>query len=391
MTDRNRHRVTLAEVIVIALLSILGAKALQIWTPSFLAKDAPSVSGPAAEPETTPVPGEEEIYRTLYEALAAGEREIVFDFDCADGIFGIYQKVLADHPELFWLPGGGSMTKKTSGYETTVFFAPDCPLSDGEILSRSAEMEERAREILARCAEGETLWDRLLILHDILADECDYDTETAALLLADSRNADDAVMQSSSAYGCLCSRKAVCSGYAAAFQLLASRLGAECRRVQGTELSAGAPHEWNIVRFGEDYVHVDVTWDDPIFTGGSEGGRSYDYFCITTAEIEKTHRIAEPESLPPCVSEVYGYYRRFGYELEEYGFGEVSDLVARQLEDGAERIYLKFPDAETAQKALDDLLGEKTLFSVPAVKELGFHSAGGSASELGTVCLWLSE
>ena len=63
MTDRNRHRVSLAEIIVIALLSILGAKALQIWTPSFLEKDAPSVSGPAAEPETTPVPGEEEISR----------------------------------------------------------------------------------------------------------------------------------------------------------------------------------------------------------------------------------------------------------------------------------------------------------------------------------------
>ncbi|MBQ3955405.1 MAG: hypothetical protein II680_05910 [Clostridia bacterium] len=300
MTDRNRHRVSLAEVIVIALLSILGAKALQIWTPSFLAKDAPSVSGPAAEPESAPVPGEEEIYRTLYEALAAGEREIVFDFDCADGIFGIYQKVLADHPELFWLPGGGSMTKKTSGYETTVFFAPDCPLSDGEILSRSAEMEERAREILARCAEGETLWDRLLILHDILADECDYDTETAALLLADSRIADDAVMQSSSAYGCLCSRKAVCSGYAAAFQLLASRLGAECRRVQGTELSAGAPHEWNIVRIGEDYVHVDVTWDDPIFTGGSEGGRSYDYFCITTGRSKRPTGSRSPNPFPPA-------------------------------------------------------------------------------------------
>ena len=196
----------------------------------------------------------------------------------------------------------------------------------------------------------------------------------------------DAVSRSTGAYGCLVDRLAVCSGYAAAFQLLAARIGIPCMRVQGTETKTGAPHEWNVVELDGEWTHIDVTWDDPVAVGESfEGVCSYDYFCVTTDEIAQTH-VFDASSVPPCESDTYSWYRVNGLTLDAYDPDAAAELIARQV-GGC--IRLKFPDEEALAPAVEDLIERRKIFDIPAVREQNVRSLRYTASDMGTLTVWL--
>ena len=61
------------------------------------------------------------------------------------------------------------------------------------------------------------------------------------------------------AYGALCTGKAVCQGYAVLFYRLCKEAGLSVRVISGT--GNGGPHAWNIVRIGSKYYNMDCTWD----------------------------------------------------------------------------------------------------------------------------------
>ena len=61
------------------------------------------------------------------------------------------------------------------------------------------------------------------------------------------------------AYGALCTGKAVCQGYAVLFYRLCKEAELSVRIISGT--GNGGPHGWNIVRIGSKYYNMDCTWD----------------------------------------------------------------------------------------------------------------------------------
>ena len=68
------------------------------------------------------------------------------------------------------------------------------------------------------------------------------------------------------AYGALVKGEAVCQGYAAAFNLLMQHLGIPVVNDYGN--SDSEPHVWNQVRIDGEWFYVDVTFNDPVTTGG---------------------------------------------------------------------------------------------------------------------------
>ena len=391
----TRHkRITFPEVLVLALLAVLAAYLLQRYAGEEAGgfgetaeRIAQTETSTAQEPPPSIAWDEDTLIAELCRGIEDEEAAITFPYDCTGSLFDAFHRVLADHPEYFWLTGSGSYTKKISETGTTVVFTPDTLIPREEIDRRRAALQERVDEILARAEAYPTDYERLLFLHDLLVDDTDYDTETADGMTGAVTS--DAVSQATGVFGCLVNRRAVCSGYAAAYQLLLARLGIPCRRVQGTETQTGEAHEWNIVCLAGDWVHVDVTWDDPVFTGdmnGADGWRSYDYFCVTTDEIARTH-IFEQDSIPPCVTDAYGYYQVNGLTLGEYAYDTASALISRQV--GADCIRLKFPDEDALVPAVTDLIERRKIFDIPAVKSSGARSLRYSASDMGSLTVWL--
>ena len=66
------------------------------------------------------------------------------------------------------------------------------------------------------------------------------------------------------AYGALVDTETMCVGYALAFQMVANRLGGTAITVYGFggTQDDGEYHNWNMVKAGNNWYHLDVTWDD---------------------------------------------------------------------------------------------------------------------------------
>lgn len=109
------------------------------------------------------------------------------------------------------------------------------------------------------------------------------------------------------AYGALVNHRAVCSGYAKAFDLLAKKSGLSAIVVTGeatNTLNYKAPHAWNQIYLDGEWYNVDVTFEDPI----TEIEMGYDelfnnYINITDAEISADH---VRENGHTCTATKYG-------------------------------------------------------------------------------------
>ncbi len=131
--------------------------------------------------------------------------------------------------------------------------------------------ERRVAEILAETVfPGMTQLEIALSVHDYLAVNAQYD-ETKTYY---------------EGYDLLVRGTAVCNGYAEAYMDLLKRAGVECTYV----VSEIMDHGWNQVKLGDDWYHVDVTWDDP--SQDRQGNVEHTYFLLSDEAIgslEKPH------------------------------------------------------------------------------------------------------
>lgn len=112
------------------------------------------------------------------------------------------------------------------------------------------EIEARASELDAMLAAVPEDVDKVLALHDYFVYNSTYDLSDNLPTGSDSFNT----------AGVLMNGRAVCQGYTYAFMYFMNRAGVECHCAVSTPMN----HSWNIVRLGDAYYHVDLTWDDPV-------------------------------------------------------------------------------------------------------------------------------
>ena len=186
----------------------------------------------------------------------------------------VFEAVYNDHPELFWLETGYTCKYLRTGQCVEIL------LQFNETTNYLAEarqnFEARAEEILTQARQLGSDSQKEQYVHDALVDFVEYDAGSD---------------MNQSAYSALVNGRSVCAGYARTFQYLMQQLDIPCYYCTGY---SGEDHAWNIVRLGQDYYNVDVTWDD---TEPS----TYDYYNKSDAEFASTHvRRGLSVYLPAC-------------------------------------------------------------------------------------------
>ncbi|MBR3791928.1 MAG: hypothetical protein IKK18_04430, partial [Clostridia bacterium] len=94
--------------------------------------------------------------------------------------------------------------------------------------------------------QTDDLLGRLLLLHDKLIEDCEYDADTK--------------IESFSLYSVFAKKEMVCQGYAQAMYFIGRELGLEMEFCMSYEIG----HIWNYVKIDNEYYHIDATWDDPV-------------------------------------------------------------------------------------------------------------------------------
>ena len=103
-------------------------------------------------------------------------------------------------------------------------------------------------------------------IHDYLIKTVTYDEEYEE---------GDIVTTSNKANGALIEKVALCSGYTDAFALFMDKLGIKNFKVSTDN------HVWNVIYFNDQWLHVDVTWDDD----ETNNKTAYYFFLIDTEDL----------------------------------------------------------------------------------------------------------
>ncbi len=119
-----------------------------------------------------------------------------------------------------------------------------------EYTDPAAMTAEVDRAVKAFVPEGDTLYRRLLSIHDFICSSTVYDPSGSYIY---------------GAYGALVDNRSVCEGYAEAFKLLCDQNDIDCILVTGAGITSSGRenHMWNYVRMEDGrWYAVDATWDD---------------------------------------------------------------------------------------------------------------------------------
>lgn len=122
-------------------------------------------------------------------------------------------------------------------------------------------------------------YEKIKVIHDYIINNAKYDVKR--------NNENISQYNSYIAYGPLIEGYATCNGYTDAMALFLNKLGYKNFKIATTPDDKNLTgHIWNAVYLNNKWLHLDVTWDDPV----SEDGKDYllhKYFLITDEELKK--------------------------------------------------------------------------------------------------------
>ena len=135
-----------------------------------------------------------------------------------------------------------------------------------------------------------------------------------------------------------------------------NQLGFPVIYVTGTK-DTGEAHGWNMVKCGENYYNVDVTWGDPIFAEGESGEYNlpadliyYDFLCTSDADFSNTHQSDVKAVLPACNATDLEYYRLNGRYMDTFDPEQILWKMEEDIAQTKESSEFKF--------ATDELMGQ---------------------------------
>lgn len=296
---------------------------------------------------------EQDLYLEILDALLYFRENVRLSSCDKELISRIFQCVLNDHPEIFYVEGYtyteytlGSLLKK-------ITFTGSYSISQEDAAEKQRKIEDYVNRCLAGIPEDADEYERVKYVYEYLIQHTDYDVAAK-----DSQNICSVFLE----------KRSVCQGYAKATQYLLNRAGIFSTLVLG-RVVGGEGHAWNLVRIDGAYYYVDTTWGDASYQAvGSSypAGKiptiNYDYLCVTTGQMEQTHTFDNVVELPLCTSTEANYYVREGFYFEEWDEERIDALFADSYRRGDPYVTLKCAGPAVYQKMREALIEEQGIF-----------------------------
>lgn len=257
----------------------------------------------------------------VYDALAKGLKDAKAgieinltgkNIDFNNDLGKIIDMAYSDYPEYFWFNGAWGAGISSNGTTTILTLNPTYTITGPALSSAKNAYNSKVSE-LTNGLSGKSDYEKSKIIHDRLIDTVTYV----------STNNDQ------NAYGALVEGKAVCNGYARAYQHLMNEAGIPTWYVRGASINPATNtqigHAWNLVKLDGKWYYTDVTWDD-------QGENTfYEYLNVTTAKMKQDHTLdAEYEKLvPQATATDANFYKKEGREFAQYDQAKLVELLKK--------------------------------------------------------------
>lgn len=329
--------------------------------------------------DTLPV-DQKALYDEILEGLEQREQEAELSTVDESTLSKVFQCVMNDHPEIFYVDGYSYTKYKTGTEITRITFQGNYLYEDAEIADRELKIDQIVTEIFDGMPAGLDDYGTVKYLYEYVIEHTQYNLDAP-----DSQNICSVFLNGES----------VCQGYAKALQYLLQEAGLESTLVLGY-VESGDGHAWDLVQMDGDWYYVDPTWGDASYqieegTGDYDVAETpnmnYDYLGVTTRQLLVTHRIDNVVPMPVCDSMKDNYYVREGAYFTQIDTEQLQTLFDRALEEKKPLVTLKCSDYGLYEQMKEYLLTKQNVFSYLDAKDgvLAYYDSSAQC----TIGVWI--
>ncbi len=219
-----------------------------------------------------------DLFDVIYQGLKNLDAEIditsfgleYYDQSAVNLVFDTYQAIANDCPDIFYL--GDSVNLDGAYINGVATITKVIPQYIENVEEHKVIFDRKTAEILSRVIkQGMTDEEKALTLHDYIVANASYNEGTTTR--------DD-----HTAYGIIVKNFGVCQSYALAYNYLLSLVGVETKFCPSDPMV----HAWSLVKLNGKWYHVDITWDDPIYSDEESNNKplvQHGYYLLSDETI----------------------------------------------------------------------------------------------------------